>query len=75
MPERGRARPARRDRHLGGRDRASTLTASGGVRPLELARVSAAERLAFPLRREHAQLALLLLGQTAAVSRLIVVRR
>lgn len=75
MPEGGRARAARRHGHLAGRDRAAALAASGAVRPLELARVPAAEGLALPLSREHAQLALLLLGQAAAVTRLVVVRR
>lgn len=54
VPEGGRARAARRHGHLAGRDRAAALAASGAVRPLELARVPAAEGLAFPLRREHA---------------------
>lgn len=54
MPKGGRTRAARRHGHLAGRDRAPALAASGAVRPLELARVAASERLAFPLRREHA---------------------
>jgi len=75
MPESGGSSAARRHGHLGGRDRAAALAASGAVRPLELARVSASEGLALPLGREHAQLALLLLAQAAAISRLVVVRR
>lgn len=54
VPEGGRARATRRHGHLAGRDRAAALAASGTVRPLELARVAAAEGLAFPLRREYA---------------------
>lgn len=54
MPESGRPGPARRHGHLAGRDRAPALAASGAVRPLQLARVSASEGLALPLRREHA---------------------
>lgn len=75
MPESGGSGAAGRHGHLAGRDRASALAASGAVRPLELARVSATEGLALPLGREHAQFALLLLAQAAAISRLVVVRR
>jgi len=75
MPKGGRARAARRHGHLAGRDRTPALATSGAVRSLELTRVAASERFAFPLRREYAQLALLFLGQTAAITRLVVVRR
>lgn len=75
MPEGGRASPARGDRHFTGGDGPAALPASGPVRPLELARVAPAQRLAFPLRGEHPQLPLLLLGQAAAVPSLVVVRR
>lgn len=75
MPEGGGPGAVRRDRHLGGGDRPAALAATGRVRPLELARVAASEGLALTLRREHAQLAPLLLGQAAAVARLVVVRR
>lgn len=75
MPESSGSGAARRHGHLAGCDRASALAASGAVRSLELARVSAAESFALPLGCEHAQFALLLLGQAAAISRLVVVRR
>lgn len=41
MPERGRSGPTGRHGHLAGRDRAPALAASGPVRTLQLARVSA----------------------------------
>lgn len=75
MPEGGWTSATRSHRHLASRDGPATLAASGPVRPLQLARVSSPERLAFPLSGEHPQLPLLLLGQAAAVSCLIVVRR
>lgn len=75
MPEGGRARAASRHGHLAGCDRTPALAASGAVRPFELTRVAASKCFAFPLCREHAQLALLFLAQAAAISRLVVVRR
>lgn len=74
MPEGGWTGATRSHRHLAGRDRPATLAASGAVGPVQLARVSPSERLAFPLRGEHPQLPFLLLGEAAAVPCLVVVR-
>lgn len=75
MPERGRTGSARSDGHLTGRYRLSALATSGSVRSFELTRVTPTESLPFPLTREYPQFSLLLFGQAAAVTRLVVVGR
>lgn len=73
MPERRRSRSTCPNCDLPGGDGSAAFATSAAVGPLHLGRLTPTQGLALPLAREHAQLPLLLLRESAAVPRFVVV--